>query len=99
MVDDGVAFLLVVVEEEPQGALIVVDGSDVTDMSVSLGVVHNAMVPVHLLLHTEITCRVGLDSVVNHPNDNGAGNGHNVVVVGIIGVFMFYFALFFIDLE
>ena len=44
MVDDGVAFLLVVIEEEPYSAVVVVSGGNIADMTVTLCIVHDAVV-------------------------------------------------------
>ena len=56
MGDDGVAFFLVVIEKEPERAVVVVGSGDVADVTVRLGIVHDALVPVFLLLQVAL-CR------------------------------------------
>ena len=50
MCNNGVAFFLVVVEEEPKGAVVVVGSGDVAHVTAALGIVHNTVAKFFLLL-------------------------------------------------
>ena len=71
MGDDGVTFLLVVIEEKPQGKVVVVGGGDVADVTVCLGIVHDAIVLFYYFRSVILAVFLGMNPFFNHPDDDG----------------------------